>query len=98
MTAAETLEYAQASVDQIERGIGFVQDRLAQAENLAGRLDEAAATASDVSAKARRGSKYVLLVAGVAIVGITILVIARRRAVRQPAEEPAETTTDEETE
>jgi uncharacterized membrane protein len=97
MTAAETLEYAQTSVDQLERGIGFVQDRLAQAEGLASRVDEIAVTAGDVATKARRVSKYALIVTGVVILGAAVYFAARKCPIRRPAEEPDETTTEEAT-
>lgn len=93
MTAAETLEYAQSSVDQIERGIGFVQDRLAQAEGLAVKVDDLAVTASDVAAKARRGSRYALVAAGVVVLGIVVIVAIRKCPTRRHDEETPETTT-----
>ncbi len=81
MTALETLEYAQTSVDQIERGIGFVQERLEQAESLALKVDDLAVTAGEVAAKARRISRFALILGGVVIVGgaITCVIICKRR-------------------
>jgi hypothetical protein len=95
MTAAETLEYAQTSVDQLERGIGFVQDRLQQAENVAIKVDELAVTAGDVAAKARRGSRNALIVLGVIVVGGAVFFAVRKRAARTPTQKPDEPATEE---
>lgn len=97
MTAAETLEKAQTSVDQLERGIGFVQDRLAKVEDLATRVDEIAVTASDVATKARRLSKYVLIVGGVVVVGAAVYFAARKCPIVRPSTEPDENTSEEAT-
>jgi len=95
MTAAETLEYARTSVDQIERGIDFVQDQLAHAESIAIRVDEFAVTAADVAARTRRGSKYVLIVTGVAVVGVAVLIAVRRYRARRPEEASTDTADQE---
>ena len=95
MTAAETLEYAQTSVDQLERGIGFVQDRLHQAESIAVKVDELALTAGDVAAKARHGSRYALIGFGVVVVGAAVFFAARRCRIRKSEQEPDETATAE---
>jgi len=81
MTALETLEYAQSSVDQIERGLGFVQERLDQAESLALKVDDLAVTAGEVAAKARRISKFAVILGGVVIVGgaVACVIICKRR-------------------
>ncbi len=97
MTAAETLEYAQTSVDQLERGIGFVQDRLAATEDLVVRLDELAVTASDVATKARRGSKYVLILAGAVVVGAVVFAASRKCRMRRPDNAEAESAPEEAT-
>lgn len=92
MTATETIEYAQSSIDQLERGIGFVQDRLTAAEDIAVRVDELAITASDAAAKARRGSKYLLIFAGIAIVGVVVFAASKKcrmRTQNEPVEESA---------
>lgn len=95
MTAAETLEYAQTSVDQLERGIGFVQDRLQEAESIAVRVDELAITAGDVAAKARRGSRYALIGISVVVVGAAVFFAARKFAVRKPEQNQVEPATEE---
>jgi len=95
MTAAETLEYAQTSVDQLERGIGFVQDRLQDAESIAVRVDELAVTAGDVAVKARRGSRYALIGFGVIVVGAAVFFASRKCAIRKPEHESEETATEE---
>lgn len=91
MTALETLEYAQTSVDQIERGIGFVQERLEQAESLALKVDDLAVTAGEVAAKARRISRIAMIVGGAVIVVCAVAcVVIRKRRMPSQSEEPAE--------
>ncbi len=94
MTAVETLEYAQTSVDQLGRGIEFVQDRLDQAENVALKVDELALTASDVVDKARRVSRFAIIlgIATVVTAGIATCVIIRRRKRSGSVEAPEEAT------
>lgn len=95
MTAADTLEYAQTTADQLERGIDFIQDRLAQAQDLAIRVDELSAAASDVAAKARRGSKYALIIAGIAVVGVAVFIAIRKCPMTRPEAGPTEEPTNE---
>ncbi len=95
MTAREKLEYAQTSVDQLERGVAFVQDRLAEAESIATTVDELTVTANELAATARRGSRYALIIAGVVVVGAVVFFASRRCRVRQHDDEPAETLPEE---
>ncbi len=93
MTAVETLEYAQTSVDQIERGLGFVQDQLDRAEDLALKVDEMSAVASDVVVKARRLSRILFILGGLLTIGgvVTVIVVRKRRKAIEPEDvsEPA---------
>jgi len=83
VTALETIEKAQTSVDQIQRGLEFVQVRLDRADDLATRVDEIAVTASTVVKKARRVSRFVLVLGAVTVVGgVVAFVIMRRRKSR----------------
>lgn len=95
MTATETIEYAQSSVDQLERGIGFVQDRLAAAEDTAVRVDQLAVTARDAAGKARRGSKYLLIFASVAILGAVLFAASKKCRMRTQDESVDESAPEE---
>ncbi|GMQ94783.1 MAG: hypothetical protein BMS9Abin12_2291 [Acidimicrobiia bacterium] len=80
MTAVETIEYAQTSVDQIQRGLEVVQGHLGRADDLAIRVDDIALAAGDVVNKARRMSRFVLVFGGVIFVGgIVAFVVSRAR-------------------
>jgi hypothetical protein len=80
MTALETIEYAQTSVDQIQRGLEVVQSHLGRADDLAIRVDDIALAASGVVKKARRMSRFVLVFGGVICIGgIVAFVVLRAR-------------------
>jgi hypothetical protein len=89
MTAAETIEYAQTSVDQIQSGLVFVQGHLERAENLALKVDDLATTAGRVVEDARRFSRFALIVGGAVVVlgGIAVIVVIRKR--RRPQNDEA---------
>ncbi len=79
MTAADTIEYAQSSVDQIQRGLELVQDQLEKADAFAVKADELAQTAGEFVVKARRISRAVLILGGLAVIGGTVAIVLIRR-------------------
>jgi hypothetical protein len=87
MTAAETIERAQGSVDQIQRGIMTVQDKLDQADALVQVADR---VAENVTVQARRMPKRLLICGLVALCGIAVIVIIKKRKRAQIEQEPEE--------
>jgi hypothetical protein len=87
MTAAETIERAQGSVDQIQRGIMTVQDKLDQADALVQVADR---VAENVTVQARRMPKRLLICGLVALCGIAVIVIIKKRKRAQIDQEPEE--------
>ncbi len=77
MTTAETIELAQGSVDQIQRGIVTVQEKLDQADAFVQAADRVAEV---VVLRARRMPKRILICGSIAaVVGIAAIVIIRKR-------------------
>ena len=78
MTAAETIELAQGSVDQIQKGIVKVQDKLEQADALVQVVEN---VVEEV-----RGSRRKLICAGVAlgciVGGVAVFVIVKKKKAR----------------
>jgi len=95
MTAAETIEYAQTSVDQIQTGLEFVQGHLGRAEDFALKVDDLAITAGAAVKEARRLSRCALILGGAALVvgGIVVLVVISKRRSSEVHEESIEITT-----
>ncbi|GMQ98595.1 MAG: hypothetical protein BMS9Abin17_1115 [Acidimicrobiia bacterium] len=92
MTALETIEYAQTSVDQIQHGLEVVQGHLGRADDLAIRVDDIVLAAGDVAKKARRVSRFVLVFGGVMCIGgIVAFVVLRARRKSAANEESADT-------
>jgi hypothetical protein len=87
MTAAETIERAQGSVDQIQRGIMTVQDKLDQADALVQVADR---VAENVTVQARRMPKRLLICGLVALCGIAVIVVIKKRKRAQIDQEPEE--------
>jgi len=77
MTAAETIELAQGSVDQIQRGIVAVQETLEQADAIVQVADR---VVENVTARARRLPRRILICGTlVAVCGIAAVVIIKKR-------------------
>ncbi|MEN8238703.1 MAG: hypothetical protein ABFR53_05825 [Actinomycetota bacterium] len=87
MTAAETIELAQGSVDQLQRGIVTVQEKLEQAESLAHAADR---VVENVTMQARKMPRRMLICGAVAVCGIAAIVIIRKRKQARADEEPVE--------
>jgi len=77
MTAAETIELAQGSVDQIQRGIMTVQEKLDQADALVQVADK---VVENVTEQARRMPRRLLICGAVATMcGIAVIMIIKKR-------------------
>jgi CHASE3 domain sensor protein len=81
VTASETVEFAQTSVDQIQRGLAAVQENLEV-------IDDVAVAAEQLVEQVRRRSKYVFIVGGsVALCAVVAVVVFKRRKRHRSAEE-----------
>jgi hypothetical protein len=91
MTTADTIELAQVSVDQIQRGLDFAQGRLDQADALIDVADKVTEVVATAKVRARRLSRRTLICGVVATVcGIAVIMIIKKRrrtAVDQEIEE-----------
>jgi hypothetical protein len=91
MTTADTIELAQVSVDQIQRGLDFAQGRLDQADALIDVADKVAEVVATAKVRTRRLSRRTLIYGAVAAVcGIAVIMIIKKRrraAVDQEIEE-----------
>jgi hypothetical protein len=91
MTTADTIELAQVSVDQIQRGLDFAQGRLDQADALIDVADKVAEVVATAKVRTRRLSRRTLICGAVAAVcGIAVIMIIKKRrraAVDQEIEE-----------
>jgi len=77
MTAGETIELAQGSVDQIQRGIMTVQEKLEQADALVQVADK---VVENVTIQARRLPRRALLCGLVAtVLGIAVFVVIKKK-------------------
>ena len=90
MTAVETLELAQVSVDQLQRGILTVQDKLDQADAVAAVADR---VVENISAQARKMPRRMMICAAVAFFGFAVIVIIKKRRHAQAHEEEVENLT-----
>ncbi len=86
MTAAETIEIAQVSVEQVQRGLMTAQEKLDQADAL---IEVADKVVESVTVQARRMPRRLLICGIVAILGITVIVIIKKRK-RAPADQETE--------
>ena len=88
MTAVETIEYAQGSVDQLQRGLEFVQENLGRADAFAVKADDFVETAGEIVIRARRISRMLVLAGGLAVVGgvVAVVLIKRLKKARVEAE------------
>ena len=98
MTVQETAEYAQVSVDQAQRGINFVQDKIDRVDDLMLIADDISVKAGNVVAGTRRWSRRGLIIGGVLVIGVIVVVVASRcrrsgdgaETIVEPADESAE--------
>jgi hypothetical protein len=84
VTTAETIELAQVSVEQIQRGLSTAQDRLDNAEALIDVADKVVENVDrvveNVTIQARRMPRRMLICGAVAAVcGIALIVIIKKR-------------------
>lgn len=86
MTAAETIEIAQVSVEQVQRGLLTAQEKLDQADALIEVADKVVET---VTVQARRMPRRLLICGVVAILGIAVIVIIKKRK-QVPADQETE--------
>ena len=94
MTAAETIEIAHVSVDQIQRGLDFAQDRLDNADALVEVADRVTEAVEVVAVKARRMSRKMLICGAVAaVLGIAAVVIIKKKKQANASQESEETQT-----
>lgn len=76
MTAAETIEIAQVSVEQVQRGLTTAQGKLDQADAL---IEVADKVVENMTVQARRMPRRLLICSVVALLGITAIVIIKKR-------------------
>jgi hypothetical protein len=84
MTAAETIELAHVSVDQIQRGLMTAQEKLDQADAL---LEVVDSVVENVTVQARKMPRRILICGAVAAIGIVVIVIIKKRRRAQMDEE-----------
>lgn len=90
MTAVDTIEIAQVSVDQIQRGLDFAQDRLDNAEALIEVADRVTDAVENVTVQARRMPRRLLICGLVAVCGIALIVIIKKRKQANASQESEE--------
>ena len=94
MTAADTIEIAQVSVDQIQRGLDFAQNRIDNADALVEVAERVTDVAADVVVQARGLSRRMLICGALALVaGIAAIVIIKKRKQANASQESEETLT-----
>jgi hypothetical protein len=80
MTTADTIELAHVSVDRIQRGLEFAQDRLDQADGLIEVADKVTEVVATAKVRGRRLSRRTLIWGAVAAVcAIAVIKIIKKR-------------------